>query len=129
MASRLRGRLPERVAIHEISSDALAILDAWEGADRAILVDAVVSGAEPGTVHRWKGRDLPAASPFRMSSTHALGIVEVFRLGEMLERIPPDVEVIGIEAEQFEMGAPLSAPVEAAVAEVVEMLERELGGA
>lgn len=128
VAHLLRGRLPGHITVHEISSDGLAIIDAWRDCERAILVDAVVSGVEPGVIQRWDGRSLPSTSPIRLSSTHSLGIVEVLRLAETLDRLPPVLEVIGIEAGHFDIGSALSPPVESAISAVVEMLAGELGG-
>jgi hydrogenase maturation protease len=68
---------------------------ALEDAAAAVIVDAVRSGAEPGTLHRLTRLDqLPAASP---ASSHGLGLAEALALGERLGQLPPWV-VIGVEA-------------------------------
>ena len=53
---RLTGRLPADVRLVESAGDVTHLLDAWRDASRAIVVDAVVSGEEPGTVHRLDAR-------------------------------------------------------------------------
>ena len=37
---------------HELEGDPTSLIDAWDGSEHVIVIDAVCSGAEPGTVHR-----------------------------------------------------------------------------
>jgi hydrogenase maturation protease len=121
VARRVR-ELGGAVAVRELEGDASALLDAWEGHAAAAVVDAAVSGAPPGTLHRfWAGRDrLPA--PALRSSTHAFGVADAVALARALHRLPDALEVFAIEGESFALGAGLSAPV----ARAVESLAREL---
>jgi hydrogenase maturation protease len=108
VARRLGGR--------EHEGDPLALLDAWEGAATAVVIDAVSSGAAPGTVHRFEVGD--AALPARLrssTSTHAVGLAEAIELARALDRLPPRLIVYGIEGERFTAGADLSPAVAAAV--------------
>jgi hydrogenase maturation protease len=108
VARRLGGR--------EHEGDPLALLDAWEDAATAVVIDAVSSGAAPGTVHRFEAGD--AALPARLrssTSTHAVGLAEAIELARALDRLPPRLIVYGIEGERFTTGADLSPAVAAAV--------------
>jgi hydrogenase maturation protease len=91
------------------------LLDLWCGAGTAILVDAVATGAPPGTIHRFEVGDeqLPVASA--VVGTHALGLRETIELARVLRCLPTRVVLYGIEAGTFELGAPMSAPVIAAL--------------
>ena len=58
--------------------------------------------------------------------THGLGLAEMIELGRALQRLPAELVVVGVEAQQFGLGEPMSPQVEAcvelaarAVAEVV----------
>ncbi|GAA4592240.1 hydrogenase maturation protease [Planotetraspora phitsanulokensis] len=119
----LRGSLPPSVATEETSGDATELIDAWAGADLAIVIDAVCSGAAPGTVHR--RIDLVSGDSFRGSS-HSLGLAEAVGLGEALGRMPGTLIVFGIEGGDFSIGAPLSAPVWSAVQDVAGTLSADL---
>lgn len=80
-----------------------------------VLVDAVISGAAPGTLHRLdvvQGR-LPGS--VRLASTHALGVGDVLALAEVLGRSAARTVLIGVEGRRFAMGAPLTPAVEAAI--------------
>ena len=116
VAERLRPRVPAGVEVVACDEEPSRLMDAWEGADTAVLVDAVTSGSPAGTLHRFEaGRRPVPAREFR-SSTHAIGVADTIELARALGRLPRRVLVYGIEARSFEAGAPLTPPVETAVA-------------
>ena len=102
------------------------LIEAWEGADAAILVDTVVSGAPPGTLHRFDASEEPIPAHELRSSTHAIGVAETIELARALGRLPKRVVVYGIEGARFDPGDPLSPEVEAAVRRVVATIEEEI---
>jgi hydrogenase maturation protease len=118
VASRLQG-----VACEEEPS---RLIEAWEGWDAAILVDTVVSGAPPGTLHRFDASDAPIPAHGLRSSTHAIGLAETIELARALGRLPKRLVVYGVEGASFAAGAPLSPAVEEAVGRLVAVIEEEL---
>jgi hydrogenase maturation protease len=93
--------------------------DAWSA---AVILDAVRSGATPGTVTildvgpgAHDLRSLGARLDPGPAGTHGFGLAGAIELARALDRLPPRVVVIGIEAVGFEHGAPLSAAVLAAI--------------
>lgn len=125
----LRERVGPGVELLEGPADATALLDRWSDRDRVIVVDAVVSGRPPGTLHRFDDlrTDLPAA--FDATSTHGLGLAHAVALGRSLGRYPRRLSVWGIEAGNVRMGDGLTEAVGHAVREVTDRLTDELGGA
>ncbi len=88
----------------------LEMMDAWDDSAGVIVVDAVVTGAAPGTVHVFdlgEGRPAPAAA----FSTHGFGLGEAFELARVLGRLPRRIRMYGIEAGGFDLGAGLSREV------------------
>lgn len=115
VAARLRGRVPVGVEVVECEQEPSRLIDAWEGAESALVVDAVESGAAPGTLYRFDaGAGAIPAGIFR-SSTHAFGVGEAVELARVLGRLPGRVVVYGVEGGEFAAGEGLTAPVEAAV--------------
>jgi len=96
----------------------LDLLEAWAGAPDVIVVDAVVSGAPPGTVTVWEAGQL-SAIPSR-GGTHSLGLAEAVGLAQALGKLPERLRIYGIEARSFAGGAPPSPEVLAAVERVVQ---------
>ncbi|MFI5005621.1 MAG: hydrogenase maturation protease [Solirubrobacterales bacterium] len=107
------------IEVRELEGEALALLDIWEGADAAVIVDAVSSGAPPGTIHRMEAEAEPLPSTLRGStSTHALGLREAIELARALHRLPAHVVIYGVEGRDFEAGTELSTEVEAVLGEL-----------
>jgi len=126
VARRLREAAPESVRVLEESGEGAALLESWQDADAVILIDAVHSGAKPGTIHRFDAHVQPIARKFFRFSTHAFGVAEAVELARALGRVPPRLIVYGVEGKRFEAGVGLSPDVEAAVQEVAERVLGEV---
>jgi hydrogenase maturation protease len=117
------------VTVRRVAADPSSILTdpLWDGADHVVIVDAVRTGAAPGTVHCWDLFELLAdgavATGAPDGGTHDLGITTTIGLAEALGRLPLDATVIGIEGCTFEVGAPPSPPVLAAIDRVAALLD------
>ena len=94
----------------------LDLVDALEGVDAAVLVDATRCGRPPGTVHEPDAADLREV---RTLSSHGIGVCEALSLARALGRAPPRIALVGIEAELVD-GDALSGPVRAALDEARE---------
>ncbi len=121
-ARRLKDMLPAGVKVREITGDGTALMEAWSGYDRVVVVDAVVSGAPAGTVCRLDGRRLCGAGGFHFASSHALGLGEAIRLAETLGRLPARLDIIAIEGRCFDTGAPVGAEVQEGIARAMAVL-------
>jgi hydrogenase maturation protease len=128
VAERVRGRVPDDVDVVECEQEPSRLLDAWCGADLALVVDACASGEPPGTVHRFDVSDGPLPARVFRSSTHAFGVGDAVELARALARLPRQVVVYGVEGGRFAAGAPLSPEVESAVDRVAKEVIRELRG-
>lgn len=120
-----------RVILHE---DPTALIDLWSGAGLVVVVDAVVSGQEAGTIHVLETgageQALPTSawSGAGRAGTHAFGVAGSVELARALHRLPPRLVLLGIEAASFDHGAPLSEPVTAAVDRAVTTVLDVLAG-
>ncbi len=102
----------------------LDLLDHWPGRERVFVVDAAAPGEEPGRLRRiepLRGAVASASS----ASTHGLGLAETIELGRSLGRLPRQLVLYVAEASSFVHGAPLSAPVAAAVEEAARRIAEE----
>jgi hydrogenase maturation protease len=127
---RLRGRVPKGVTLIEHEGEPTALLDVWEGAELAIVVDATSGGGSPGTVRLFDATTEPVPSRFSGMSTHAFTVAQAIELGRALSRLPARLVVVGIEGRSFEAGARLepevAAAVDAAAETVLERLDEHL---
>ena len=126
VARRLRGALPDCVSVLEREGEPTSLMDAWDGADAVWLVDAVSSGAGPGTLHRIDAtaRRLPDA--FARTSTHHFGLPEAVELARSVGRLPPLLVVYGVEGKRFDVGESLTPEVAAAVQTVAAAIRGEV---
>jgi len=129
VARRLRLTHPPGVRFFEEEGEPATLIELWSEAEEALVVDAVESGAAPGTVHRFDPIAEPLPLEYFRPSTHAMGLAEAVELGRELNRLPGRLVVYGIEGEDFEEGEGLSKTVQKTVEELVMDLYRELSGA
>lgn len=132
VADAVAARSPGRTGVVVRTEDPTALLDLWEGHDHVVVVDAVVTGDVPGTVHRLDlGSDAPPLSSRAWAETgragtHAFGLAATVELGRALHRLPRRVVVVGVEAGCLDLGTTLSSPVAEAVEAAVELVWREV---
>ena len=126
VARRLRTLFPAGVKIVEESGEGAALIQAWQGAAWVIVVDAVRSGAPPGTIHRFDARTAPVPTGFFHYSTHAFSLAEAIELARSLDQLPPHLIVYGVEGENFTAGMGLTSSVEQAVESVIEQVVAEV---
>jgi hydrogenase maturation protease len=114
VVARRLAELAPGLRVAERAGEPVDLIDAFADQDEVILIDAVESGAPPGTIHRVDAgrRELPAEL-FR-GSTHALGVAEAIELGRVLGRLPRRLLLFGIEGRSFCAGPSLSPDVERA---------------
>ncbi len=109
-------------------SPGLTLLGLIAGLDAAILVDAVQSGAPPGTLHKLAEEDLLDFGA-GTGSAHGWDAAETLSLGRKLapENLPERIFIIGVEAVQFTLGEGLSPAVRNAIPGAVKMINEILG--
>lgn len=105
-----------------LCSDCNDLMDMWAGEDDVVIVDAMRSGAAPGTVIRLDAdrAELPAR---QFSSSHSFGLVETVELARSLGRLPRRLRIYGIEGADFALGALPSPQVTRASAVVAAEIE------
>jgi hydrogenase maturation protease len=126
VAQRLRERTATQADVLVCEADPAELLTAWTGADVAIVVDTVVSGAAPGTIQRFDVSAAPLPTKLIGFSTHAFGVGEAIELARALDRLPSRTIVYGIEGSSFSAGAPLDPAVERAIDETLTRIMAEL---
>lgn len=96
----------------------LQLLGRVEDAVRLIVLDAVSTGREPGTIVRLGLGDIRAVFAKKLSM-HQVGFNEVLAAAAIRGRQPPEMVVLGVEPAAIEGGLGLSAAVAAAVPALV----------
>lgn len=106
---------PGEVTYVELDGEPTRLIDAWDGADLAVVVDACQSGGSAGEIHRidLDHSKVPNRPP--VLSGHATGLSEAIALATALDRMPGRLRVIAVEGTDFAAGDQMSPSLRAAV--------------
>ncbi len=126
LCRRLAEQAPPHLAVVEHHGEGAALLEAWQGAELVIVIDAVQSGAHAGKIFRFDATVQTIPTQFFHYSTHAFSLAEAIELARTLNRLPRHLIVYAIEGKNFTVGAPLSPAVEQAMPEVQAQVMRDL---
>jgi len=118
----LKNQAPAFLEIIEESGEGASLMERWREVDGVIMVDAVSSGAPPGTIHRLDACRQSIPTDFFSYSTHAFSVAEAVEMARVLDQLPPRMIIYGIEGESFEFGTGLSPALESAVPQVAESI-------
>ncbi|MGA2183046.1 MAG: hydrogenase maturation protease [Bryobacteraceae bacterium] len=121
VAEQLRHLLPEGFDVDTTDDSGLDLLDHIINTTALVVVDAVQTGAPPGTVHLLDEDDLPVVCG---SSPHYVGLNEALRVARALQLpVPEKVVILAIEVgDTLSFGAEMLPAVRAATPAVVEMI-------
>lgn len=115
--------LPDGVELHDGGTGGLDVLEILEGFDRAIIIDAVRSGMQPGEIHHFNLYEMDSAEKQpQFMSIHELDLVAARKIGKEAYEIPKDIIVIGVEPKSIEVGMDLTPTVKAAIPVVIQKI-------
>jgi hydrogenase maturation protease len=124
-ARLLEERRAPGLEVRRFNEDGAALLEAFRGVDRVVLLDAVVGTGRPGTVVRVDPAQGLAILPTFHASSHAFGVGQAIELARALHWLPGRLVVFGIEGKSFTPGAALSDEARRGVVAAVERVLRE----
>lgn len=128
---RWEEKFPETAHRPEVEIEAcelpgLSLLDLFDGADTAILVDAVQGSDAPGTIHRLSEEQL-ASFTSDSKSAHGWGVAETLKLRRSISHeTHPTIRIIGIEIEQVQLASLISADVREQLPALCEVIQAEV---
>lgn len=113
------------VPAEEFGGDGIELLETWSASEDVIVIDAMVSGGEPGSIHAWEDPARSMEGGQSLCSSHGIGIAEAVRLGSGLGRLPARLRIFGIEGAEFDAGAAVTDAVAAAAAKLAGRIAAE----
>lgn len=120
-----RYELPPEVELIDGGTSGMELLDALAGADRLVIVDAVASGAPPGSIVKLEGDAIPRFFTTKLSP-HQVGLCDVLAALSLMEASPGETVIVGVEPASLDMAMGLSATVAAVLPAVLDMVMAEL---
>ncbi len=110
------------VHILECTGGGLELIELWTGVDHVVLVDAVFSGTDPGTIFHLDAHSHTIPSSLFHVSTHGFNLADTIQLAGLLGKLPARLRIFGIEGQNFGHGQGLSDDVAVAVEHIVQSL-------
>jgi hydrogenase maturation protease len=124
LRAQLKGQSLVRTA--EVHSGGMKLMETMAGYDRAIVIDAMVSGRRPGTIFTLGPADLPKTR--NMHSTHDASLPVALELGRLAGlHVPSEICIWAVEAgDVVTVSEGLTPEVKRAVPRVVKRVMRDL---
>lgn len=129
VAAKLRDLLEDRddIDVGEDYWGGLRLMERLVDYDRAVVIDAIITGAEPGTIHHLTPATIPTQ---RSSSAHDVNLPTALEFGRQAGMNLPadkDILLVGIEAQDIltfteECTPAVAASIPRAVEEVLKLL-------
>lgn len=116
--------LPRDVQVIDCGTSLLDVVSFIEKAERLILVDAIRTGAQPGTIFKLRDKDI-SEHPRKLVSLHQLGLLEALEMVDKLGKRPPTT-IIGVEPKDVGMGMELSSTVQSVIPKVLDLVLEEV---
>jgi hydrogenase maturation protease len=118
-------RIPAGVRLVEGGTLGLSLLDEIAQAEHVILVDAVATGAAPGTLVRLDGGQVIDAVRDRLS-VHQVGVADLLEAARLIGRYPRSVVLLGLAPGAIGLSVERTDAVEEALRALVLAVVREL---
>ena len=111
----------DKIDISILDRPGTALISQWRDADAVILIDAVRSGATPGTLHILSADDIDEDT--QLTSSHGFGVASTIALARTLDELPEYFYLCGIEIDPTNLGEDLGLSAREAINPLVDRIE------
>lgn len=123
---RLRAAgVPAGVELVDGGTWGMNLLPVIEAAERVLLVDAIDTGGEPGTLHVLERAQIPRYLATKISP-HQVDLQDVLALAELRGTLPEQTVAVGLQPARVEMSCELSDAVHARLDDLVAAVTHRL---
>ena len=109
-----RYRVPPGVEILDGGTSGMELLDTMARREHLIVIDAVCTGAAPGTVVQLADAEVPALFRMRVSP-HEIGLADVLATLQVTDETPRGISLIGVVPASTELSLELSSTIAACI--------------
>jgi hydrogenase maturation protease len=121
-----RFAVPPELDIVDGGTAGLDLLPFLEGRDRVLLVDAVDFGKEPGFIGELVNEAIPAAFGKDKASLHHVGLAEVLATARLLDILPREICLIGIQPQAIDLGLELTELLQQHLEDLIARISHKL---
>ena len=120
-----RYQVPDNVLVIDGGTSGMEMIEDLSDLDFLIVIDVVKTGAAPGTVVKIAGDEIPVFFR-RKLSPHPIALPDVLASLELLDAMPKEIIVLGVEPISLELGMEMTPTIAEQVPVLVEMAVAEL---
>ncbi len=117
--------LPENVLAIDGGTSGMEMIEDLSNLDFLIVLDVVKTGAAPGTLVKIAGDEIPVFFRSKLSP-HQIALPDVLASLELLDAMPKEIVVLGVEFISLELGLEMTPTVAAKVPVLAAMAAAEL---
>ncbi len=121
-----RYKIPADVLVIDGGTSGMEMIEDLSNLDFLIVIDVVKTGAAPGTVVKIAGDEIPVFFR-RKLSPHQIALPDVLASLELLDTMPKEIIVLGVEPISLELGMEMTPTIAQKVPLLAEMAATELG--
>lgn len=118
--------IPHFVHFEQLDRPGIGLLQRMRDAKAVILIDAVKSGANLGTLHQFE--NLAIKNIECTLSSHGIGVIQTLQLGVVLNELPELTILYGIEIGETGCGTSISLPVKTAANKLAGLIIQRVQG-
>ena len=117
--------LPDTAPASDRGTSGMEMIEDLSELDFLIVIDVVKTGAAPGTLVKIAGDDIPVFFR-RKLSPHQIALPDVLASLELLDAMPREIVVLGVEPVSLELGMEMTPTVAAKIEPLAERAAAEL---
>jgi hydrogenase maturation protease len=117
--------VPDNVLVIDGGTSGMEMIEDLSNLDFLIVIDVVKTGAAPGTVVKIAGDEIPVFFR-RKLSPHQIALPDVLASLELLDTMPKEIVVLGVEPISLELGMEMTSTVAEQIPVLVKMAAAEL---
>lgn len=118
-------QVPANVQVIDGGTSGMEMIEDLSNLDFLIVIDVVKTGAAPGTVVKIAGDEIPVFFRHKLSP-HQIGLPDVLASLELLDSMPKEIVVLGVEPISLALGMEMTATVAEKVPLLVDRAVAEL---
>ena len=126
VAAKIRAWNNPQVETRLFNRGSIELINDWKEYAKVYVIDAVVSGEDPGKVFRFTVPPQQLPATHFCTSTHAFNLADVVRLAGTLNALPDTLIIYGVEAKSVDHGEGLTPEVQTGADMVVRNISAEL---
>lgn len=118
-------KVPANVQVIDGGTSGMEMIEDLSNLDFLIVIDVVKTGAAPGTVVKITGKDIPVFFRKKLSP-HQIALPDVLASLELLDTMPKEIIVLGVEPISLALGMEMTVTVAERVPHLAAMAADEL---